>query len=235
MATLISGLLQYKDLRLSVILYNSGILAERIRKLGVPIWIMEERAYNSIRLIYETHRALREMRCDILHTHRYKENVLGALARLNSGVKYQVSTVHGLCEPFTGLKSLKARLYRYCDYQVGLRRIDKIIAVSYDIRKHLVSKYPSSKLVTIHNGIDLDDQVAPKANSAILRKELGIRDKCLILGTVGRLMPVKGYDYLLRAYRILRDRHDNLGTYLCGRWPGTAIIGGFGKKIKYFQ
>ena len=232
LATLVSGLLEYKALNITAILYNSGILEERLRQLGVPVWVIDEENYNSLNLIRETNKILKEMECHILHSHRYKENVLGALARINTGVKCHVCTVHGLSEPFKGFKLYKAKIYEFCNYLAGRFSADRIIAVSDDTRKHLAKKYGSSKLITIHNGIDIDSLLDPQFRTMVSKKELGLGEDSFILGTIGRLMPVKGYEYLLKAFKLLQDKHDNLVLLIIGDGPERDALESLAQDLK---
>ncbi len=217
LATLISGLTQYQNIEVSVILFNDGVLAERLKKIGIPVWIIDENIYNSFMLTYKTHNLLKNLGCDILHSHRYKENILGALARYNTDIKLQVCTIHGLAEPFTGFQRIKASFYKMCEYYIGRRRIDKVIAVSEDIKNKLSTRYQIAKLMTIHNGIDIEEATGTGEIKA--RSELGIDDDQIVIGTVGRLTPVKGYEYLIKAFKTLCHRHDNLLLMIIGDGP----------------
>ena len=152
-------------------------------------------------------RFFKSRRVDILHTHRYKDTVLATIAAKLAGVPRVVRTVHGLAEPMTGWDKLKFRVYGVLD-TTALRYFgDRIIAVSHEMANTLQTVgYRRSRIVPIHNGIDVG-KARVRRDPRLLRRELGVDDDALLIGTIGRLAPVKAHnDLLLAAQRILRRR-----------------------------
>lgn len=218
LATLIAGLTKFQDVRLTVILLNSGILADRLGECGIPVRILEERSHNAVQLLFQIRRILSEERFDILHTHRYKENILGGLAGAMVGVPHQIRTVHGMREPFVGFKSVKSRVYRMLDMLVARSRIKMSIAVSCDIERQLSARYGADRVVMIHNGIDCE-RLRLTTSPAVVRQRLGVDVTHKLIGSVGRLTPVKGYQYLLGAFRRIAERDSNARLVLVGDGP----------------
>ncbi|MBI5267432.1 MAG: glycosyltransferase [candidate division Zixibacteria bacterium] len=239
LATLIAGLTKFHDLRLSVILLNSGVLAERLRELDIPVTILDERSHNAAQLLLRIRRILANERFDILHTHRYKENILGGLARIMTGVPHQIRTVHGLAEPSTGFKGVKSRVYRLFDAIVTRTRIDMSIAVSCDIERQLSAQFGPERVIMIHNGID-GERLQPTASPADIRKRLGLSADHKLIGSVGRLTPVKGYQYLLGAFRTIAANHPDARLVLVGDGPERAALEsltaeyGLDKKVVFY-
>lgn len=223
LATLIAGLAEFNDLRLSVILLNAGVLADRLGELDIPITIFDEHSHNAAQLLFRIRRILADEKFDILHTHRYKENILGGLARTMTGVPHQIRTVHGLAEPARGFKGLKSRLYRLLDAIVTRTRIDMSIAVSCDIERQLSTQFGPEHVIMIHNGID-GERLQPTTSPADIRKRLGLSAEHSLIGSVGRLTPVKGYQYLLGAFRIVAARHPHARLVLVGDGPERAAL-----------
>jgi glycosyltransferase involved in cell wall biosynthesis len=229
LATLIAGLTKFQDVRLTVILLNSGILADRLGECGIPVRILEERSHNAVQLLFQIRRILSEERFDILHTHRYKENILGGLAGTMAGVPHQIRTVHGMAEPFVGFKSLKSRVYRMLDTLVTRTRINKSIAVSCDIERQLAAKYGADRVVMIHNGIDCE-RLQLTTSPAVVRQRLGVDVTHKLIGSVGRLTPVKGYQYLLGAFRRIAERDSQVRLVLVGDGPERQRLGSLAKE-----
>ena len=68
---------------------------------------------------------------------------------------------------------------------------------------------PEEKFTIIHSGVDLDKYMRPVADSAAMRKSLDLPDGSFVVGTVGRLTPIKGHIHLLRAAAdIVAERPD---------------------------
>jgi len=88
------------------------------------------------------------------------------------------------------------------------RRVDSLL---FRLATHAVScseavwsfyverkEYPGNKITTIHNGVKLD-RFSPHCDKSYLRKELGLSEEHVLVGTVANLIPQKGHEYLLEA------------------------------------
>ena len=97
-----------------------------------------------------------------------------------------------------------------------LHAADAVVAVSSHLRDQLVvDGIDSAKLHVVHRGIDRT--IFHPASRTESREKLGLPiDRPTIVG-VGRLVPVKGWDLLLEACRVLHQR---------GRRFGCVIVGG---------
>lgn len=85
-------------------------------------------------------------------------------------------------------------------------RFDRFVTVYEGGRRSLISRrIPAAKVAVIHNAV-ADHR--PIRDSGWLRKELGLGDKEILLGTVGSLLPRKRHEFLLEALRRLpADSH----------------------------
>ncbi len=202
----------------TVILFNEGKLADELRKLPVSLTVIPESHYNPLTIAYHVAKQLRQIRPDIVHTHKYKDSVLGALVARCLQVPRVVRVVHGMPEPFNGLKNLKMALYSLADRFATRWFIDKVVAVSSDIERSLVQIYGADRVVCIHNGIDLE-AVRVTVQRSLKRTEWNIDDKTVLVGTVGRLVPVKGHATLLAALQILHETNPNVKLLLIGKGP----------------
>jgi glycosyltransferase involved in cell wall biosynthesis len=61
--------------------------------------------------------------------------------------------------------------------------------------------------ITVFPPVDSADFVGDPARRTDARRELGIPDEALAVGTVGNRNPTKGHEYLVRAAAIVRERH----------------------------
>ena len=198
-----------QQVRLSAVLFNEGRLAERLRSLGVEVEVLDERRHGSIVLLARLTRFLRARGFDVVHTHRNKDCVVGALAAKLAGVPHVVRTIHGMAEPMLGWDRAKYFVYELLDRTVLWLLVDRVVTVSRHMADALrVSGYRPGSLVAIHNGIELE-RVKVRCSATTVRRELGIDDHAFVIGTAGRLCAVKAQDLLLRAApAILRERPD---------------------------
>jgi glycosyltransferase involved in cell wall biosynthesis len=218
LATLLEVMRDDPALDLSVILLNDGRLASEIRSLHIPVTVLSEEHQNSLGLFMKMIGYLKEKRPNIVHTHKYKDNILGAGAAAVAGVPIVVRIVHGITEPFRGTAYVKMMGYEFIDRLVTSARVKKLIAVSSNIGVALERLYGSGKVAQIHNGINLE-KLKPSRDRKKVRDELGVETDDQVVGTVGRLTSVKGHEVLLRAADSLMKKIGNIKLLIVGDGP----------------
>jgi len=97
--------------------------------------------------------------------------------------------------------------------------VDRMVTVSDDLRRWLVDRVriPTRKVMTIHNGVDVR-RFRPGEPTAA-RAALGLPIDSLVVGTVGRLDPVKGQADLLRAFSRVRGHNRRAILVVVGDGP----------------
>ncbi len=160
-------------------------LGEHVRRLGYETKEFRVRAKIDPLAIVGLARFLRRGGFDLLHAHLSTSAVNGSLAARLARVP-SVASVHGL----SGKLSFSA-----CDH---------LIAVSGDVRRHLVAQGVGEARVSIvPNGLVLPSP-APGARERA-RADLGVPPDAPVMGTVARLTPLKGVDHALHAFRRVLD------------------------------
>jgi len=218
LAVLLRSLAALTDLELSAILFNDGRLAQELRDAGVRTHVISETERNSLSILRELDDYFRRNTIDVLHSHKYKDNILGALASIRRRVPHRVRTVHGAPEPFSGLQAVKMNAYAFLDGLVNRRAVDRLLAVSVALRDYLSEEFGADKITTIHNGVDVA-RIRVTTDLANTRKELGVDRHEFIIGTMGRLHPVKGVEVFLRAARVIKDRGRKARFVVAGDGP----------------
>ena len=198
LATLLKALVHRKDLILSAIFLNEGRLAEEARRCGIEVRVIPEAEHTFFQILSEATRFLSGRNVRILHSHRYKENVLAALLARRCRVPFLVRSQHGAPEPFASWRHYKQGLIQSLDRLVARYCTDCVVSVSGELRTQLTLYLPARKVVTIYNGIDPEKVHSPLSVSEA-KQRLGIREECWVVGTVGRLDPVKRVDIFLAA------------------------------------
>lgn len=146
----------------------------------------------------------------IVHTHGYKANFYGLMATRFT----QVPTI-ATCHPWTETDySVKARLYTFLDKR-WLKKMHRIIAISEEVRQKLPMR---ESVAVIPNGIDLS-RFNGRHQDDMLRQQLGFSSSDIIIGTIGRLVPEKGYRYLLDSMHELCKTHHNIALIIVGDGP----------------
>jgi glycosyltransferase involved in cell wall biosynthesis len=141
---------------------------------------------------------IRRERPDIVHTHAAKAGALGRLAAIISGVPVRIHTFHG--HIFDGYFSpFKAKVFLLIERIMALFT-STIVTVSGAVRDEIVNKLrltDGKRCVVIPLGLELDKFLRGDADGKPIRKELGADDGTVLVGIVGRLVPIKNHDMFL--------------------------------------
>lgn len=135
---------------------------------------------------------LRSIAPDIVHTHSGLW-LKGVRAARMARVPHTVHTDHGRPDPVPLSEQL---IDRWASHST-----DVVVAVSEPLagvlRRSVVSD--PSKVRVITNGVDLEPG-HPDSDRTALRRELGIPDAAVVIGTIGRLEPIKNYGLAIRSF-----------------------------------
>lgn len=218
-ATVASYLAGRAEVDLAAVLLNDGPLAVELRRLGVPVTVIDERKNGPLGILTALTRYLRAHPAEVVHTHRCKDTVLGALAARLAGVRALVRTVHGHTEPMRGWDRLKFGVYEALDTWTLRCFADRIVAVSRRLARSLDDGgYGPGTVVPIPNGVDVD-RIRSSRSREDVRRALGIDPAAGVIGIVGRLTPVKGHALFLRAARRILDEAPGARFVIVGDGP----------------
>lgn len=179
---------------------------DRIEKDNVKIIEIRKKEGKDLLAYLRVWRAIRALAPDIVHTRNIATLDMIVPAYL-AGVKRFVHGEHGLdVSEITG----KHSKYNY------LRHISKwlvrnYIAVSQDLANWLREeiKVPADKISLIYNGVNTDLFRTDSIQSELIPAELSTGQKILI-GTIGRLQPIKDQATLAKAFVILLSNNPEL-------------------------
>lgn len=170
-----------------------------VRMMNLPSLVRRISPINDIKAFVALLIIFRREDPDIVHTHTSKAGFLGRWAAFWAGVPHIVHTPHG--HVFYGyFNTLLTKCFIVAERMSALIT-DKIIAVSNREREeHLEHGVgDSEKFITIHSGVALDRFIDLNINIKAKKKELGIPEDYYVIGTIGRLVRIKGHQYLIEA------------------------------------
>jgi len=208
----------------TAVVFNDGILHEKLQKLGIPVTLADETRLRPIAIARAIAAHCREHRTGIVHTHGFKENVLGILGKELARVPASVRTVHGNPETAFTLKRPHKWLVQNLDVLLGRVRQQAIIAVSTQLEERLERLFPG-KVHKIFNFIDVDDirrQWTSPSETNAKRPRIGI---------VGRLVPVKRVDIFLKTIALLNQQGLECEGAIIGGGPMEAELKQLGNEL----
>jgi glycosyltransferase involved in cell wall biosynthesis len=188
---------------------RGDVLETHVHEAGVPLVeaISLERTALPWRLaaqIGTVRRALKDLRIDVVHAHQTHDHWLAALARRGTAARL-VRTVHH-----------RRAVHGTPVARWLLRQTDALIAVSEGIAGRLRAVGEAETRVSLVPGAVDAERFDPKADGRAVRGELGLGD-APVAGCVGRMVPGRGHDVLIRAAARLRERLPGLRVVLIGR------------------
>jgi len=194
--------------------FFGGPLTERMRQGGFQPTLIERRWKYDPAVICRLRRLVDRRRIDVLHTHGYLADIVGALALWRRPDVARVATVHGLGEPLKGWPAWKMCLNLWAD-MLALRRADRVIAVTGAVRDHCISHgICRAKTVVLASSVVPIDSDPDVRNS--VRSAWEVNEDELVVGFVARLEPVKRAHLLADLSRSLALRGVPHTFVVCG-------------------
>lgn len=182
----------------------------RLLAPGVRLVELERRVGNDPRLVWQLYRLFRRERPDIVHSHAWGTLVEGLVAARLARVPVVMHGEHGTLQ----LKPYQVWLQRW-----AWSRVDHLLSVSSRLaeRMSVAVGVPLGRITVLRNGVDLTRFGSISREEA--RLELGITGDVVVIGHVGRLVPVKDQAALVHAAAVLRDRGDRFRVLIVGDGP----------------
>ena len=138
-------------------------------------------------------RAASRHHATVIHAHHYSPFVYSCLARLWRPGLGLVFTEHGRISDTP--PSAKRRA---ANHLLG-RFPRRVFAVSEHLKGHLVAEgFAPESVAVVYNGIDVGPLPDPAVRAGI-REQLALTEADVLIGTIGRLEPVKDFETLIRA------------------------------------
>jgi sugar transferase (PEP-CTERM/EpsH1 system associated) len=161
-------------------------------------------------------RILRQYCPHIVHTRNWGAIEAVVAAKL-AGVPVVIHSEHGYeVDMFAGLP-MRRRLFRRAAYAMG----DAVFALTKELRNfHARQAWVSPESIgVIYNGVDTERFAPCEKTRLTMRKELGLPGQSFVIGSVGRLVPIKDHATLLKAAALLAGKGIDVRVLLVGQGP----------------
>jgi glycosyltransferase involved in cell wall biosynthesis len=208
-----------KELHSCALLFNKGLLQERLTQDDVPVDIAEESTgLTSLYKIITT--IMMKRKPNLLVAHGYKEALFACIFSYRRKIPW-ILQVHGNSENYTGFARIKSALYMSLQFFLARRYASKIIFVSKKLKIDLgFTHHP--KAVVIHNAAE-----TPREPGSPSAKSKGESIKLL---WIGRMSPIKRLDILLEGYALFhktgpgKSNTISVSLHIAGDGPVKAEI-----------
>jgi sugar transferase (PEP-CTERM/EpsH1 system associated) len=164
-------------------------------------------------------RIMRDFRPDIVHSRNWGAIEAMPAARL-SGVPVAIHSEHGYeVDMLEGLPKRRRILRRF-----AYAAADVVFTVSEQLRSYHSRQawIPMERIRVLPNGVNTSQFARRPGESQETRQRLGLGDGSLVIGAVGRMVPIKDHAILLQAAEILISRGMPVRVLLVGSGPELA-------------
>ncbi len=186
----------------------------KINSINLPYLVRGINPFFDFLSLIRIYQILTQERPDIVHTRTSKAGILGRWAAWLCNLKFIihnsesririVHTPHGhvfygyygrtITAIFIMIEKITAII---TDKLVALTEGEKNESLAYGVGR-------PEQWEVIHSGVSLNSKL--KIKNEKLLKELNIPEEAIVIGSVGRLDPVKGYKYFIEAIQIINYR-----------------------------
>lgn len=153
-----------------------------------------------LRVLWALYKHCREQRYDAVVVHRFKPINLLMLLNLCLKIPACIGVLHGLGEFDRG--------YRQWIMRRLLTDAWRFVGVSRAVREDLLASrcnLTQDNTLQINNAIDIDRAESLQLERGVARERLRLGPGDTVIGTIGRLVPVKGHIFLVQAFARLKD------------------------------
>ncbi|WP_448243616.1 glycosyltransferase [Pseudoxanthomonas mexicana] len=218
-----------------ICLFKLGLLARELLAAGVRVDACGKQPGLDLRALRRARALLRQSPGAVIHTHNAMAHYYAVAASLGLSARCRINTRHGM-----GGRSHSGR--QEWLYRQSMRATDYAVAVCEAARERFEEQgiQPRRGLLAVPNGIRLERfRPADAAARKALVAELGWPADSRIIGTVGRLQPVKDHALLLRAFAKVRMQVPEAVLLIAGDGPlrealeTQAAQAGLGEAVKF--
>jgi glycosyltransferase involved in cell wall biosynthesis len=224
---LVHGSIDSGEASLEHLANASGLRTLKIPELGRSISPLSD-----VRAFLQLARTIFREAPDVVHTHTAKAGTLGRLAALAFNATRSrrrrciiVHTFHGhVLSGYFGRAG--NALVRLTERILGAAS-DRVIAISPRQQRELVDRFrvaPEARTAVVPLGLDLAALLAQGADAPSLRRELQIDADAIVIGYVGRFVPIKNIAAIVLAFAAASPHETNMWLLLAGDGPMRAEI-----------
>lgn len=184
--------LRQRMFEITVVCRSDNLLREKCETAHIPFVPLDFPANGGLPgVVSRLKNIVIDRAIDIVHTNNNYDRTAGAFAALLAGKKH-VTNIHSF-------HSISHNLTHWFRNRFAT---DQFLVDGFCVRDLLVNEdgIPSSKISVLHLGVDPAKMKRNQRDRDRIRSEFGFHDDEIVIGNVGRLVPMKGQEFLVRAF-----------------------------------
>ncbi|MGD9903710.1 MAG: glycosyltransferase [Vicinamibacterales bacterium] len=201
-----------------VSLRGKDLSEDTLEQLGIDVTYLGRHKFDPATFTHLL-KVLRDKQADIVHLHGYGATTFGRMCAAWMGIP-AVLHEHANHTTTPWFQQLADRaLARYTDIAIGV----SASTAEFTTRARLV---PAERTHVVYLGAPLDEFARPRGADEIAaaRRQLGVPEGAIAVGTVTRLMPSKGNQHLIDAAPAVLAAHPEVRFYLVGEGELEASL-----------
>ena len=157
---------------------------------------------------------------DVIHVHLVFKNYLKMLPLKKMNIRL-IYTVHNVMENYFDKRpGLKPKYFEYCEAKQLVQKHNMtLVALHDDMNKELREYFHTENVVTVNNGIVMENFDVTNFDRKEKRLSLGISDDEFLVGNVGRLFPQKNHEMIFKIFMELLKVRPKSKLLLIGKGP----------------
>jgi glycosyltransferase involved in cell wall biosynthesis len=195
-----------------------GSLLDRAQRYGYRVEVLDEMRRSILpgkdfRIMRHMASRLGEIRPEVVHTHSSKAGILGRRAACKARVPAIIHTIHGLAFTASTWRIVN-EIYKMTERKAA-RWSTKIVCVADAMRDQSLAAGIGrpDQYVTVYSGMETGPFLNPPVPREVIRHELGLDERHVVVGTIARLFHLKGHEDLL-----------SIAPMLCAQFPELRFL-----------
>ncbi len=200
-----------------ICLDKNGTAAQWLDRDDISVIELHKKPGNDLGVVRRLARTLRDMSVDIVHSHNWGTLVETTLARKLSGTATHIHAERGMELDAMNSSSWKRKL-RGRATRWALERSDCVVAVAEAVRRQVLQRCGrlSQEILVIPNGVSRPEIDPQGPTVEEIRQQFSIPSDAVVIGSVGRLVPVKDFGLAIDAVARLAGNGRNVHLMLVG-------------------
>lgn len=217
-----------KEITVFTIFVVDGSAVGIAKKWGLNFKLISKKSFLDVMLIWRLVLIFYKEKVEIIHTHTIRCNFYARIASLlYLRPKISLTTVHShIADEVKGNVKFGFKDWLLCKRETYTSKlVYHFICVSSKIKQRLLSNHmPESKLTVIENGVEIPNLSLSHIYNKSIRGEFSIGDNEIIVGIVGRLVPLKNHNLFINAAKRLSEVTSNIKFLIIGDGPLLELL-----------